>query len=61
MINLYRTIICSCVWIGKYSSLLEKSERIKLRNEDFYNFYSSRIAVRVDITCETCIIYEEKA
>jgi len=59
MCNLYRTIICSCVWNGKYFSLLETIERINLHNEDLYNFYSSRIAIWVDIICETSIIYKE--
>jgi len=61
MSNAYRTIICSLVWYGKYFSLLETSERIKLHNEGLHNFYSSLVIIRVDIICETCIVYKERA
>ena len=56
MSSLYRTVIFSCVWNGKYFSLLERSERIMLHNEDLHNFFSSRIVFRVDIICEAASV-----
>ena len=58
---MHRTIICSFDWYGEYFSLLETSERIKLHNEELHNFCSSGIIIRVEIICETCIVYKERA